>query len=402
MNQSDRAEKAQIYVDYLVTVKPNRRTGSKGNKKAIQFFGETISSFGFTIDIKPFETLDYTSNKPNLYTKDHKFDIHVSSYSLPCDITTNLEVVKTLPELESCFCSGKILLLKDEICKEQLMPKNFVFYNPEHHQKIISLIETKKPAAIITATKRNPPAVGAIYPYPLIEDGDFNIPNTYCTEQVGNEIESCKNESFTLQIQAKRISTMASNVIAIKNPDAKEKIIICAHIDAYADSPGASDNASGVAVLLLLAELLQSYPGPMGIEIIAFNGEDHYSAGGQMDFLKRYEDQLECVKCVINIDDVGYKKGKIAYSFYSCSDEITQGIEYILKKYPDLVNGKQWYQGDHMIFVQRQIPCLAFTSEKVDEMMETITHTQKDVPALLDFHKLVALSIALHEVILLY
>ncbi|MDY6866208.1 MAG: M28 family peptidase, partial [Halobacteriota archaeon] len=40
--------------------------------------------------------------------------------------------------------------------------------------------------------------------------------------------------------------------------------------DAYEDTPGALDNASGTVVLLLIAEMLQNYKGPLGIELIAF------------------------------------------------------------------------------------------------------------------------------------
>ena len=49
--------------------------------------------------------------------------------------------------------------MREAISAEQLMPKNFVFYNPEHHQKTIALLESRKPAGIITATKRNPEQV---------------------------------------------------------------------------------------------------------------------------------------------------------------------------------------------------------------------------------------------------
>jgi len=64
-------------------------------------------------------------------------------------------------------------LLKGAICAEQLMPKNFVFYNPDHHKRIYALLEKKKPAGIIAATEKKPEMVGALYPFPLIVDGDF-------------------------------------------------------------------------------------------------------------------------------------------------------------------------------------------------------------------------------------
>jgi aminopeptidase YwaD len=200
---------------------------------------------------------------------------------------------------------------------------------------------------------------------------------------------------FRLKIDSKRIPSTAFNIIARKNPYASKKIVVTAHIDAYESAPGASDNASGTVVLLLLAEMLSEYKGDMGIEIAAFNGEDHYSAGGEMDYLKRYGDEIGSVHCAVNVDDVGYKYGGTEYSYYECSSEIKQNAEHVFKPADGIIEGEQWYNGDHMIFVQSGRPSIAFTSEKISELMATITHTQKDTPDIIDTEKLVNLGGAL-------
>jgi aminopeptidase YwaD len=188
-------------------------------------------------------------------------------------------------------------------------------------------------------------------------------------------------------------------VIARKNPEASEKIVVTAHIDAYENSPGASDNASGTVVLLLLAELLADYKGDRGFEIAAFNGEDHYSVGGQMDYLSRYGGEFEKISLVINIDDVGHKTGMAAYSFYGCSPDLQKKAETSFREYEGLVNGEPWFNGDHMIFVQSKVPSIAFTSDNMPELMATVTHTQFDTPDLIDPEKLVELAWALNNLI---
>ena len=399
MKLDDYATKAQLYLKTLCSVKPNRRTGSSGNREATNFFANTIRSYGYEIEATPFECLDYIRGESLLAHKDKAFEAYISPYSLGCDVLTELIAVSTAEELESVNCEGKILLMRGAICSEQLMPKNFAFYNPEHHQKIISLLESRQPVGIITATERKPEQVGALYPYPLIVDGDFDIPSVYCKDSFGEELASLQGKVFQLKVDARRLSSSATNVIARLNQGASERIVITAHIDAYEDTPGASDNASGTVVLLLLAEMLSDYRGDNCIEIAAFNGEDHYSAGGQMDYLNRNGSEFYRILLAINVDDVGYKKGKSSYSFYECSPQLEKRAEEVFQHFDDLARGEQWFNGDHMIFVQNRLPSLAFTSECMPELMRTVTHTSSDTPDIIDCHKLVEVAESLNALV---
>lgn len=60
---------------------------------------------------------------------------------------------------------------------------------------------------------------------------------------------------------------------------------------------------------------------------------------------------------------------------------------------------EEWYQGDHMIFVQKGIPTIAFTSDKVNDLMSSITHTDIDTPDKVDSAKLVELAEVLEDLI---
>lgn len=391
--------KATSYLNTLCSVKPNRRTGSPGNWEATEFFANTIAPFGYEIDATPFACLDHIDEGSVLTIGQGNFEIFTSPYSPGCNVQADIVAISTTEKLENADCQGKILLMYGEICSEQLMPKNFVFYNPEHHQKIITLLESKKPTAIITATARNPEQVGALYPFPLIVDGDFDIPSVYCRDTVDVSLLANEGNSARLQIKAKRVPSKARNVIAKLNPSAPKKVVLTAHIDAYENSPGASDNASGTVVLLLLAEMLADYKGDVGIEISAFNGEDHYSAGGQMDYMARYGEEFPTILVAINLDDVGYKDGKTAYTFYDCSDKLEKKAVEIFKDYDGLCPGESWFWGDHMVFVQNQVPAIAFTAEKMPELMRTVTHTEKDTPDLVDSLKLVELALSLDKLV---
>jgi aminopeptidase YwaD len=386
--------KVETIIETLCSVVPNRRTGSPGNREATDFFAEVIRAYGYDVDTTPFECLDHVKGESSL-TQTHgreAFEVRISPYSLGCDVEATLVVASTMEELEAVGLAGKILLMRGPLCAEQLVPKNFVFYNSERHQHIIALLENRRPAGIVTATGVNPEQAGALDPFPLIVDGDFDVPSVFCKESVGERLVGMDGERFRLQVDARRLPSWATNVIARRNLTGAQKIVVTAHIDAYEDSPGALDNASGTAVLLLLAEMLSDYGGDCGIEIAALNGEDHYSAAGQMDYLNRYGDELDRVVLAVNVDGVGYERGGSAYSFYGCSSEIEARSREVFDAFDGLVGGEPWFSGDHMIFVQAEVPSIAITSELTGEMMRTVTHTALDRPEIVEARKLVEVA----------
>jgi len=395
----DLSEKAEQYLKYLAEELPTRRVGSEGNHLATDFFNETIAAFGFITECPQFECMDWVQQGATLTLNGQSLHAQVSPYSLGCSVESLLEIVSTVGDLEAAEVEGKVLLLRGEIAREQLMPKNFHFYNPEEHQHIVRLLETKRPLAIITATSRNPEMAGAVYPFPMIEDGDFDIPSVYITEEEGEALAGHTHESVSLDIRAERIPSHGCNVIACKEGTSEKRIVLFAHIDSKDGTPGALDNASGIAVLLLLAELLKDHQGNHAVEIIALNGEDYYSTPGELQFLEMNEVRFGDILLGVNLDGVGYQKGKTAFSLYEVPDGMAGLIRKVFSKYDELIEGEAWEQGDHMLFVFNQVPALAWTSEKVMVLLSSIVHTEKDVPAIIDAGKLAATAKALHELI---
>ena len=398
----DLTQNARAYLDTLCACQPSRSVGSPGNKEATGFVARTFGQFGYTIDTTPFECLDFESGASSLKCGGESYDLYSSPYSPGYAGSGKLVAASTLGELKKARCKGKILLLKGELCEEQLMPKDYPFYYPDHHRALHKLLERKQPAAIITATGKNPAMVGGMYPYPMIEDGNFDIPSAYCTDVLGEEIAAHAGKMVNLIIDARRIPSTACNVIAVKNPETAKKVVVTAHVDAKATTPGALDNASGVVVLMLLAEMLDNYAGPTGIVLVAINGEDNYSAAGEMDYLRRYgdEDEIGRVRLALNIDGAGYVKGKTAYSFYGCPEGVQEKAGKVFGQFSGLVEGPEWPQGDHMIFAMSGVPAIAFTSEHLLKLTADITHTSRDLPELVDCAKLVELAEAIRQMIL--
>jgi hypothetical protein len=96
---------------------------------------------------------------------------------------------------------------------------------------------------------------------------------------------SVTRDDFALQLGSTNVPL--TNIIAVQNPDAPKRILLCAHYDTrpradrdvYANRskpiPGANDGASGVAVLIELARVLKALPPSIGLEYVFFDGEDY-------------------------------------------------------------------------------------------------------------------------------
>jgi len=394
-------KQAVSFLNVLCRDIQDRSVGSEGNRKATSFFRGEAAALGWEMESQKFDAVDWVDGGAQLDIDNKKFEVRASPYSPGCDLTGDLAAVSTIDELSRCDLENKIAVLHGNLAKEQLMPKNFVFYNPERHQQIISLLEAKRPAGIVCVTGRNASLAGGVYPFPLIEDGDFNIPSVYMTEEEGREMLLLHGKPAHLESVSRRIPGKGYNVTGRKGGAGRERIVVTAHIDAKKGTPGAIDNATGVVILLLLAGLLIDHTGTPAVEIAALNGEDYYAVPGQMLYIKENLDRFDEISLNINIDGAGYKEGKSALSFYGVPEGVEKRIKAAAAGFDGIAEGPQWPQGDHSIFIHYGVPAVAVSSEWFTENIDsqTITHTPKDSIKIVDPVKLVEIARFLKEIV---
>lgn len=401
MQNNSFSDKSRQYLQTLCETIPGRCVGSEGNRQATHFFKTTLEALGWQTRSSEFEAMDWQTRGAELIAEGLNFEVFSSPYSPGCDVKARLLDASTLQELEKLKMEDAIVLLHGEIAAEQLMPKNFVFYNPDHHQKIVSCLESGKPAAIITATGFNPELAGGVYPFPMIEDGDFDIPSVFMTEEEGERLLAYSGKVISLKSDAERIQGNGFNVAAIKGKSAEKRIVVTAHIDAKKGTPGAIDNATGVIVLLLLAEMLADYSGDTQVELVAFNGEDYYAVPGQMLYISENQGLFDQILLNINIDGAGYYEGISCFSLFSLPSGMETRVKAILSSQEHLTEGPEWPQGDHSIFVQFGRPAIAFTSKWFLDNMSTqrITHTPSDHPRIVNHQRLIEIAAAISQLV---
>lgn len=93
-------------------------------------------------------------------------------------------------------------------------------------------------------------------------------------------------------------------------PDTKERLIVGAHYDAVPGSPGAADNASGVAGLLEMAAALGENPPPMMVELVAYPNEEppffRTRLMGSYVHAMRLKEEKVPVRLMIALESIGY------------------------------------------------------------------------------------------------
>jgi aminopeptidase YwaD len=377
----------------------DRHPGSERNQRAVNYsFGRMAGAIPDAVMI-PFECLDWEYGNITLKVGDEMVKAYVGPYNESCQVTGPFKMASTIEELANIDAAGHILVLHGELCKEQLTAKSFVFYNPEHHQQIIALLEEKKPLAIIAVTGRNPETTGALCPFPLIEDGDFLIPSCYVDEAAGARIMAHLGDEIFLSMESRRIPSQAHNIIGTIKGRSIERIVFCAHIDTKKDTPGAIDNAGGICLLLALADQLRDYDGKYSIELLAINGEDYYSYPGGMRYLEDNRDRLGEILLVVNCDGVGARGSRTTFCHFNASEKIQQIVNSTFKDQSKYLPVDPWYSSDHMTFAMNGVPALALTTEAFNEIWATIAHTEKDTIDGVDSNILAGVALSLCELI---
>ena len=119
-------------------------------------------------------------------------------------------------------------------------------------------------------------------------------------------------------------------------------VIICAHYDSVAVSPGADDDGSGVASVLTIAEIISKTEFNSTIKFVLFSGEEQGLYGSHKYAEEAYENQ-ENIIGVICLDGVGYADNYLSgHTIKNFADESSDWIvdisRSIIEEYNEYVS----------------------------------------------------------------
>ncbi|MBN2303266.1 MAG: M20/M25/M40 family metallo-hydrolase [Anaerolineae bacterium] len=121
-------------------------------------------------------------------------------------------------------------------------------------------------------------------------------------EAYGYEVEV--QEFVTTPPWDEKEEVVSRNVIATLEGD-DEVIVVGAHMDSVTSATGAGDNATGIAVILAVAEVLAEFDLAHTVVFVAFGAEESGDPPGADVYVESLGDEIENVIAMINIDSVG-------------------------------------------------------------------------------------------------
>lgn len=114
-------------------------------------------------------------------------------------------------------------------------------------------------------------------------------------------------EIHEFEIREKKHQNLLLNLPARDGSDSSQKpiILIGAHYDAAPGTPGADDNATGVAALLELARLFAAEPAKYPLRVVAFDMEE-YGMLGSKQYAADLKHQGQRIRLMLSLEMLGY------------------------------------------------------------------------------------------------
>lgn len=175
-----------------------------------------------------------------------------------------------------------------------------------------------------------------------------------------------------------------NNIIAThpgKQPDGI--VIVCAHYDTLAISPGADDDGSGVASVLMMAKIMSEHTFNATVKFMLFSGEEQ-GLLGSLSYAQKAREQEENIIGVLALDKIGYannaEDGRIIRHHADRSSdwmiEISEDISHRYNEHIDLEVARYPFDpsSDHKAFVDYGYD----GSNLVEQTLNPYYHTSED------------------------
>lgn len=350
------SETAFAYLTDLTENLSPRESATEQELAAAEYLASQFESMGFTVELQPF-TVESVSEELSGLTVDESGEEKLEG--IPMNRSGRGEV------------SGN------------LVPVGLAFEQDIPVRSLEGSIALARRGTITFEEKvRRATAAGAIGVVVYNnEPGTFrgtlgttsSVPVIGISKEDGERLEILISESRVGATLAVAVEVRDSrNVIAEKPGPGPEFVVLGGHYDTVANIPGASDNGSGIAVLLTIARELRGKSLPFGIQIIAFGSEELGLRGSRFYVDSLSSEERRQLLAMLNFDALG--SGRIIQVVGSSqltgrTVDIAAEADIAVRR----VRGIEGASSDHASFNRILTPNIMFASDDF-----TMIHSPND------------------------
>lgn len=348
-----------------------RPPGSPANRIATDYLQMVLRAAGLEVRADPFTCRWWEPGAAAVGVGGAWYDVVPTPFSRPCQVWGRVTRLSTDADLAAAAIEpGRVVVIDGALTAEPYFPKTYPFLDLPEQRARLARLEALQPAVVIAIV----PAIRAM---PVLEDGDLAFPYLQVTPALGDRIR--RHRAVGVRIGGALHDSTGVNVAARSGGEGP-RVVLSAHVDTKATTAGAFDNASGVSTLLALAEA--GLPPDVPVELVFFNGEDHYQAPGEQAWLAATD--LGGVRHVVNLDGAGVVGRPSAVAVLAGPPEFEAMVGAHVADRPGWRMGPVWYESDHEMFAIHGIPSVAITSVDAHETLNEIIHTERDTIRLVD------------------
>ncbi|MBI5667424.1 MAG: M28 family peptidase [Chloroflexi bacterium] len=332
-----------------------RMMGSPGDHAAAAYIRQVFANAGLQVEEQRWDCPYWSSEAIRLEVNGQPLPAYANTYSPSCDVTAPTVAIGTIAELQAAELVDRIGILYGDLASAPLTNIGYTIYNPERDRQINALLQAKRPAALLTLEP-----FSRVYE-PLIQDWDLGIPSASVTHEVGLRLLQNTGQTARLMMTNRSTPSSSASIIGRTTSRSPNRLVLCAHYDTKRDTPGAVDNGAGAAALLALAHRLARLPLDIGLEFVAFGGEEYY-ASGDVEYARRNDGRFGNILAAINLDGVGQRLGANTVTMLAESAAFHDLVAEVVQQYPGVTWAEPWYASNHYTFFARGVPSIALTS----------------------------------------
>jgi aminopeptidase Y len=297
-----------------------RVSGSPGYNESVNYVVERMEAAGYLVTVQPFEFQTFISLSPSILEQvapspAGPIENNIMQYSGSGDVTAAVTALAAPPADSSPGCdpadfagfpAGNIALIYRGACTFATKATNA--YNAGASGVVIY----NNAAGVLNGT--------------LVNTFTLDLPVTSVTQAVGQQLAATQGLAMRLKTDTFRGIATTYNVLAETadgNPD--NVIMVGAHLDSVNAGPGISDNGSGSAAVLEVAEQMAKVKPRNKVRFAWWGAEESGLVGSTYYVQNLTAEALDQITLYLNFDMIG--SPNYVFFIYDGDDSDTPGTD---------------------------------------------------------------------------